>query len=206
MDTILNNYPLPPIYLRDYKNKNGKRVKKKLGHHTDITHNKRTGKPMSQNCQVPGSPVALLTCGSTKNLWFRRFRGKESKLDSTTHIHQKSGCLFVLDGRDEIPNKEGWQWKHMADMADPDGITFTYTFRSLETWACSEVNPDGTLTNPDHHMTENRKRRFQEADKAEIFNQPECTEMRTLLESRMAEFLCLTDLQEATQPHRDGPW
>ena len=27
LDTILNNYPLPPIYLRDYKNKNGKRIK-----------------------------------------------------------------------------------------------------------------------------------------------------------------------------------
>ena len=75
----------------------------------------------------------MLTHGSPKNLWFKRFNSKDAREESLIHMAQRSGCLFVLDGRDEEPDEAGWAWRHMANMEDSEDTTFTFTFRCVKT-------------------------------------------------------------------------
>lgn len=170
---------------------------KKTGFHGDVTYNKRTGKPMSNNSQVPGTPVAMLTFGDAKNLWFQQFNGKAKKRNTLIRFHQESGCLTILDGRDEVPDDEGWVWKHMANMTAAMGITFVFTFRSVQNWV--NVLPDGRIAKPVN--TPKRQVKFHMA--RNLFQQSRYIQMREELETRMAEFLHLQDFQMARKAKKD---
>ena len=170
---------------------------KSTGFHRDVTYSKRTRQPMTNNSQVPGTPVAMLTFGATKNLWFQRFNGKVKDHGSLIHLVQQSGCLTILDGRDEVPDEDGWAWKHRADMCEATGITFVFTFRSVQNWVY--VLPDGRLANPVQSKT--RKRKFQES--GDLFNNKRYKQMREDLEARMVEFLHLQDHKLAHKAEQD---
>ena len=74
--------------------------------HVDVTRNRKTGEPMPNNSQIPGTPVAILTYGASKNLWFRRQAIKQlHNPTSLIHFLQRSDSLFVLDERDEELDK-----------------------------------------------------------------------------------------------------
>ena len=120
---LLTKNPINGINVKVYYSyKHGdKTICKKTGWHADVTYNGKTRKPILNNSQIPGSPVALLTFGSTKQLWFQRRRGQEAQPGSLIKINQESGSLFVLDGRDEIPDANGWVWRHMSDVVDSQG-------------------------------------------------------------------------------------
>ena len=176
-----NNCAIKIYY--SYRNRNGKLVKKSTRWHSDVTYSKATKLPMRNNSQIPGSVVALLTFGATKNLWFRKQRSKkEYKADSLLHFQQKSGSLFALDGRDEMIDDQGYSWVHSSDMQGEEGITFTFSFRSVQTSVT--VNPNGTMANPT--MTEERRRKFQEGSM--IFSTPVYQQDRQDLENKVAEF------------------
>ena len=170
---------------------------KKTGYHCDITYNKRCRKPLPNNSQVPGTPVAMLTYGAPKNLWFQQFNGQAKRPNTLIHFLQESGCLTVLDGRDEVPDEDGWVWKHMANMTEAMGITFVFTFRSVQNWVT--VLPDGRMARP--VVTTKRKAKFAGARK--LFRLQRYKQMREELETRMTEFLHLTDFQIATKARRD---
>ena len=101
----------------DWAKVNGKSVFKTINKttewHTDIDID-ANGVPLSKgNSQAPGTPVAFLTFGDTKNLWFQRHSSKTKPIDnSLVHFLQKSGSLFVLDARDKVYGENGWHWKH----------------------------------------------------------------------------------------------
>lgn len=116
------------------RDEKGKLVRKTVEWHCDITHNK-DGTPCHDNSQIPGTPVAILTFGDTKNLWFRRHWNKDEYNEQTLiHFRQTNGSLFVLDTRDETPDDAGMHWRHMSDTKGEDagGITFSFTFRSVQ--------------------------------------------------------------------------
>jgi hypothetical protein len=113
---------------------NGAMVKKTCEWHVDVTHDKE-GKPMRNNSQVPGTPVAILTYGTTKNLWFRRHQSNDVFYNSSKiHFQQRSGSLTVVDARDEVPDEQGFHWRHKSDMVgeDPNGIAFSFSFRCVQ--------------------------------------------------------------------------
>ena len=122
----------------DWEKVKGKSVLKTINKttewHTDIDIDSN-GIPLSKgNSQVPGTPVAFLTFGDTKNLWFQRHSSKTHPIDnSLVHFLQKSGSLFVLDARDELYGENGWHWKHKSNMAVSEGITFSLMFRIVQT-------------------------------------------------------------------------
>ena len=98
------------------------------------------------------------------------------------YIRQNSGSLTVLDPKDEQPCKEGWHWRHMSNMADKAGITFSLTFRSVRETA--EVKPSGELVSP--KLKESKKQKFQEAER--IIDSIFYKEARRDLEERMQLF------------------
>ena len=121
----------------DWAKVNGKSVLKTVNKttewHTDIDID-ANGVPVSKgNSQEPETPVAFLTFGDTKNLWFQQHSSKTKPIDnSLVHFLQKSGSLFVLDARDEVYGENGWHWKHKSNMAVADGMTFSLMFRIVQ--------------------------------------------------------------------------
>ena len=116
------------IYL-SYRNHNGKLVRKCVGMHCDVSHDLATRAPKRNNSQTPGTVVGLLTFGANKNLWFKKYwNSKDSHPNSLLHFLQKSGTLFVLDPRDEMPDQHGDHWRHCSTMGTEEGITFTFAF------------------------------------------------------------------------------
>lgn len=116
------------------RDENGRLVRKTVEWHCDITHN-HDGTPCSDNSQIPGTPVAILTYGDPKSLWFRRhWTNKEKNEQTVIQFRQTSGSLFVLDTRDEIPDATGMHWRHMSDNKGEDahGITYSFSFRSVQ--------------------------------------------------------------------------
>jgi hypothetical protein len=167
-----------------YRHRNGKLVKKRIGWHGDCSYNRNTKKPLSNNSQVPGSLTVLLTFGAPKNLWFRRQRTKKDyDPNSLLHFQQKSGSLFCLDGRDEKVSNDGYSWVHCSDMAEQDGITFTFAFHCVQ--RSLEVTQDGGLV--EQKISEIRRAKFQEA--SGIFETLEYKSDREELESRMKAFI-----------------
>ena len=211
----LAKYPINGVAIKVYYEyeKFGKKHKKQLNWHNDILYHK--GIPKTTNTQVPGSPVTLLTYGSTKNLGFQQhkecpkndkktathksteeeLRARVVRKDSTIKIIQNSGTMVVLDGRDEKPDEHGWRWKHMSHMVEAGGITYTFTFRSLQSWA--QFNPDGAFYQP--KITSNQEKKMQKSKAMQIFSQPWYIEASEDLELRMAEFLYLREFQQLRQ-------
>ena len=129
-----------------FLNDEGKIVTKCTDFHTDCTFTK-SNRPMRNNSQTPNTLTVLLTFGDPKNLWFRKQKSKEDYKDSSLlHIHQNHGSIVVLDGIDEQFDRDGYQWKHRSDMIDPNYITFTLVFRSVQISVA--VHEDGRLANP----------------------------------------------------------
>ena len=137
------------IYYR-YKDSQKKTVSKTTEWHVDVTRDSN-GTPKKDNSQVPDTPVATLTFGSTKNLWMRRHRTKEYGVhDSLLLFRQINGSFFVLDGEDERHHEsDGMHWRHMSNMDRhaPDGVTFSFMFRVVK--MTTEIHKEsGLLVNP----------------------------------------------------------
>ena len=54
--------------------------------------------------------------------------------------------MFLLHGDDEMMDVEGKTWKHMSNMRDPNGITFTIMLRCVKMSA--HVDRKGALVHP----------------------------------------------------------
>jgi uncharacterized protein YaiI (UPF0178 family) len=131
-----------------YQDCNGKVIKKSANWHSDVALTS-DGKPQLQNSQLPGTPVAIFTCGDPKHLWFQKaFKHNQTVPSSHCHIVQKNGSMFVLDGQDELLNNPLYTtWKHMSDMINPDDVTFSFMCRVIQKQV--EVCKDtGRLHNP----------------------------------------------------------
>ena len=187
----LTKHPFNAITTKTYfsYNRNGNRIGKKTGWHPDQLYNYKTRQPRKGGDLVAGAPIALITFGDPKNLWFQRCRNGKPLRGQKLHIPQKSGTLFVLDGRDEEPDEEGCNWKHMANMNDSSGdaVTITFVLRCLESWEC--VHPDGALAFPKLSPTDTAK--LDRAEKQGIQSTQEHCDKRWNLEIRIAWFLCL---------------
>jgi hypothetical protein len=146
----LNNQPFNFVSVKIYwtfRDKNGSLVRKITNWHVDI-ETTPSGVPKKSNSQEPGTPVAILTFGDEKSLYFRRQQNKTTfNNDTIMEIRQRNGDLFVLDGRDEIVN-DAWPWRHMSKAApDPSSITYAFMFRRVR--ATVEVKQtDHRLANP----------------------------------------------------------
>ena len=130
-----------------YRNINGAMVKKATNWHCDVTRDKER-KPNTNNSQVPNTPVAIFTFGDEKNLWFRKQQNKHTVVpDSLLLFTQPTGSLTIHDGRDEEPKQDGTYWRHMSNMQDKEGITFSILCRVVQ--ATVQANPkEGNLINP----------------------------------------------------------
>lgn len=139
-------------------------VVKDTGWHTDVTTDD-DGMPCSDNSQVPMTPVAIFTFGDLKNLWFQQCYSRDiPKPNTLFNIPQENGSLFILDGKDEIPDKNGLHWRHMSNMpAGNGGVTMSFMFRvvQMRTWVYAK---DHTLVNPPP-LTPQMEQRFNRADK-----------------------------------------
>ena len=168
-----------------YRKQDGTLVRKCTRYHVDVTRNRKTGEPMPNNSQVPGTPVAILTYGASKNLWFRRQKTKQlHNPTSLIHFLQRSGSLFVLDGRDEELDKHGYHWRHMSDMGpDTEGITYSFSLRSVQ--EKQQVNGDGTLASP--HVTNKMRDTYTKGEA--IFQTNHYKQSKTDLDQRMLGFL-----------------
>ena len=169
-----------------YRRKNGELIRKNTAYHVDVTYNHKTRQPMRNNSQIPGTPVALLTCGSPKNLWFRRHKSsKEYDPESLLHFQQNHGSIVVLDGRDEEPDQDGFHWRHMSNMGmDATGITYTFSFRSVQHQLA--VAPNGCLIKPPS-LSPLKELAFEMG--AVEFDDDHYKASKKELKKRMAEFL-----------------
>ena len=167
-----------------YRKADGTLVRKCTRYHVDVTRNKTTGEPLPNNSQIPGTPVATLTYGATKNLHFMRHKTKSLFLqDTKISFRQTSGTLFVLDRRDEESDEGGWHWRHMSEMGpDKEGITYSISFRSVQ--ATQKIKHNGRLC--DTTLKQEKKDKFELGKK--IFRTRDCQRQRLDLEKRMKSF------------------
>jgi hypothetical protein len=128
------------IYYK-FRDCNGKLVGKTTSWHVDVTTDPSTGNAKSDNSQVPGTPVATVTFGASKDLIMKRWgwMGSDGKLDfdpgSEITFRQHNGFVFVLDGEDERCGKEeGLHWMHMSklDNSSPEDVTFSFSMRAVQ--------------------------------------------------------------------------
>ena len=144
----------------------GKVINKSTKWHTDVTTDDK-GNPNADNSQVPGTPVAILTFGDEKDLWFRR-RSKNKKKpeeNSDFNFRQRSNSFVVLDGRDEEPTHDGMYWEHKSEMAGKETgrVTFSFMFRVVQ--VDIKVHPTKhTMVAP--RITAVKDRWFREAEAA----------------------------------------
>ena len=99
-----------------FYNENGKRVEKDAKWHVHVALNKN-GVPMANNSQLPLSPVAILTHGDSKSLFFVRHRssGKtDFEANTLFEAPQEMGSIFLLDGRDELLDELNQVWRHCS--------------------------------------------------------------------------------------------
>jgi hypothetical protein len=134
-----------------YRDVQGNLVWKDTQWHVDVTTS-ANGMPKSNNSQVPGTPVAIVTFGEPKFLYFRKHHNRHHhKQTSEIKWQQLTGTLFLLHPDDELPNeKDGMHWRHKSEMSkeSPDNVTFSFMFRVVQ----HEVVVDqcnGTLWNPE---------------------------------------------------------
>ena len=194
----LAEHPFNAVTTKTYYSyqRKGNRISKKTNKHPDQRYNYKTRRP-SKGDLVPGAPIAIITFGDPKNLWFQRCcHGKPTKTP-IVHIPQRSGTLFVLDGRDEEPDEDGCSWVHRADMENSSENNFTIAFvlRSLKSW--EYVNPDGTLAYPRLSIRESEK--LERAEKLGIQKTKDYYTRRWELEIRVAWFLYLRKHFESRQ-------
>lgn len=144
----------------NFKDKNGRLVQKDTNWHVDVTLDKK-GRPMKNNSQLPISPVAILTYGDNKSLFFRRHTVTGVGDDSSIfEIPQSSGSMFLLDGRDELLDDDNKVWRHCSGPSD--GVTFSFMFRNVQ--KMMEVN-HGTGKLVNINMTDKKKRLFDKGKK-----------------------------------------
>ena len=152
-EQTLNQTPFNSVSVKLYfsfrKEKQAKTVlvRKNTGWHADVLYDDK-GVGLPSNSQVPGTPVAILTCGDRKNLWFRRGRAEGTKEgtkrvyddETTLHFAQENCSLFVLDPRDEVPDEDGVSWFHMSDLVgEPvESVAYSISFRCVQLYR--EVN------------------------------------------------------------------
>ncbi len=124
-----------------FENEKGKWITKDTLWHVDVTTDEK-GVPRKNNSQLPGTPMAILTFGDDKNLWFRKHKSKdEFKENSTVVFRQRNGSCIIMDGDDEYPGDDGLHWRHMSNMVDRrEGITFAFMCRVVQ----KEVLVDST--------------------------------------------------------------
>lgn len=185
----LEKYPFNFVGVKvyySYRRPNGELVRKNTRYHRDVTYNCNTKEPMSNNSQIPGTPVAILTCGAPKNLWFRRHKtSKVYNVESLLHFQQNHGSLVVLDGRDEMIDEDGCHWQHMSNMGkDATGITYSFSIRSVQHELA--VTPEGSIVNP-RKTSSDREEAFKLAES--VFNEDHYKDSREQLNSRMVDFL-----------------
>ena len=140
---------------------------KETNWHQDIQL-KADGTPEESNSQIPGTPVAIVTYGDPKNLWFGirhhpPFGVKVPIKDTVLRLQQLHGSVSVLDGRDEKLRSDGTTVIHKSDRKyqKPNGVTFSLLFRcsAASVW----VHPtEHTLINPPP-MGPDRQAKFDEA-------------------------------------------
>ena len=99
---------------------------------------------------------------------------------------------FIISSADQATRR-----KHMADMLDHTGITYVFTFRSVQSW--EYVLPDGRIAKP--QASKKRKLMFQ--DSKRLFTEACYKQRRHELETRMAEFLHLGDFHLARKAKCD---
>ena len=142
-----------------YRDEKGKLVRKTTNWHVDVTLDKK-GVPMSNNSQVPVSPVAILTFGDSKTLYFRRHTSRDKyEEDSTFGIPQTSGSLLLLDGRDEMLDAQGRHWRHCSGPSE--GVTFSFMFRNVQ----RQVNVDpfeNTIVDAEEQLSDKKRKQFEE--------------------------------------------
>lgn len=191
MADILTKSPFNFVSVKIYftfLNMKDELVTKDTGWHVDVTTG-RDGKPCRNNSQKPGTPVAILTCGDRKNLWFRRFRTKQIYDDGTKLLFpQENGSLFLLDARDEIKDETGWSWQHMSDMSESHGVTFSFMLRCVQKDV--EVKKEtATLVNPKRGGI--KEGQFKRQRK--VFESDKYKKSRNKIDATMAEFFKRTD-------------
>jgi hypothetical protein len=133
-----------------YRDVQGNLVWKDTQWHVDVT----TGTnrlPKPNNSQVPGTPVAIVSFGDPKFLYFRRHHNRHRrKQTSEVKWQQLTGTLFLLHADDELPSeKDGMHWRHKSEMSkeNPDNVTFSFMFRVVQHDVLVNKS-DGTLVNP----------------------------------------------------------
>ena len=165
------------------KDQNNNNVSKTTEWHVDVTMDKE-GVPKTNNSQVPGTPVAILTFGEEKALYMRRHSTKELyDHDSLLEFRQESGSFFVLDGRDEeMHESDGKHWRHMSKFlpTSNDGVTFSFMFRAVQME--TEVHKeDDTLV--DKHVTAGKLKQYQQG--VEQFTTEHYCCQRLMLDGKM---------------------
>ena len=166
-----------------FRDSKHKLVKKTTEWHVDVTRD-ANGIPLPNNSQVPGSPVAILTFGDPKRLYFRRHRDRHNHLeDSTLSLLQKSGSFFLLDPRDEMLDCEGLHWRHCSGPSE--GVTISFMFREVQRQV--KVHPTkSTLAEP--KLGPKKRRQFEEGEK--IFSTEHYKRQRLLIDNKLDRVLC----------------
>ena len=109
---------------------------KETNWHQDIQLN-QDGTPSHNNSQIPGTPVAILMFGDTKNFWlgrkqFPREDNSKGPIPSTlVGYQQRHGAVTILDSRDETVREDQTTVIHMSDMEfhNKNGVAFSLLFR-----------------------------------------------------------------------------
>ena len=153
--------------------------------HTDVTYQDDGVTAKADNSQLPGTPVAMVTFGSPKNLWFRRHLDKDKfNQHQTIHFLQETGKLFVLDGEDERKSPvDGWHWRHKSTMRDVDAVTFSFMFR-VSNMSTHVKKESRLLSNP--KVGPKKRKQFQEGE--HIFKTEHYNQQCTLLVEKMEKF------------------
>lgn len=117
--------------------------------HTDIQFDKGHHQPTSNNSQQPMTPVVIVTFGDSKILQFQKYcaGGEASVPEVTVPFVQNSGCLFLLDPRDEYMDAKMEYWKHCSSLLNLNqDVSMSLMFRVVQ--ATVEVHKDGKLVDP----------------------------------------------------------
>ena len=100
---------------------------------------------MANNLQLPLSPVAILTCGDSKSLFFvRHCSSSRTDFEANTlfEVPQEMGSVFPLDGHDELLDDLSRAWRHCSGPSS--GVTVSFMFRNVQQTSeviCSEGLP-----------------------------------------------------------------
>ena len=109
-----------------YINDKGEKINKATSWHADTLY-KADGTVGTNSSLQPNTPVAILSVGDEKIVWFRRHvNGKKIIPHSLIYIPQQSCSMIVLDPRDEVPDENGYKWYHSSTMTETGKCTFSF--------------------------------------------------------------------------------